>query len=161
MLPADLLGLITPQLSDLDNEEFSCILTAGEVKTAMFSVGSRKAPGPDGFFALFSRPFGLWLVIRLRLQSKTSLRMENFFLKLITLTQPLFLNLQKHLKLLFGLKPLMPKLISSCQTAFVPGRQIQENVILAYECMHALKNKKGRERVMAVKLDMAKDYDSL
>lgn len=53
LLPADLLGLITPQLSDLDNEEFSCILTAGEVKTAMFSVGSRKAPGPDGFFALF------------------------------------------------------------------------------------------------------------
>lgn len=87
--------------------------------------------------------------------------MENFFLKLITLTQPLFLNLQKHLKLLFGLKPLMPLLISSRQTAFVPGRQIQENVILAYECMHALKNKKGRERVMAVKLDMAKDYDSL
>lgn len=55
----------------------------------------------------------------------------------------------------------MTRLISQWQTAFVPSRQIKENVIIAHECMHALKHKKSREGVMAIKLDMAKAYDRL
>jgi hypothetical protein len=39
------------------------------------------------------------------------------------------------------LKPLLDKVISPFQTAFVPSRLIQDNSILAHEMLHTLKQK--------------------
>lgn len=41
------------------------------------------------------------------------------------------------------IKPLLSKIISSNQSAFVPDRWIRENVISANEIMHSMKRKKG------------------
>ena len=58
------------------------------------------------------------------------------------------------------LKPFLSRCISKNQSAFVPGRQILDNVILSHELMHFLKNKRhGKVGSMAVKLDMSKAHD--
>ena len=58
------------------------------------------------------------------------------------------------------MKGILPDLISPTQSAFVPGRMIADNVLLAYEITHLMHKKKGgRQGLVEVKLDMSKAYD--
>ncbi|XP_050378590.1 uncharacterized protein LOC126795907 [Argentina anserina] len=58
------------------------------------------------------------------------------------------------------LKGLLHLLILEHQNAFLAGRQIQDNLILAHEAYHYLKLKKSKKEFeLAVKLDMNKAYD--
>lgn len=59
------------------------------------------------------------------------------------------------------LKPLLDKLISLLQSAFVPGRRSVDNVIVVQELIHSISNKKGKVGFVAVKVDLEKTYDKL
>lgn len=57
------------------------------------------------------------------------------------------------------LKACLDEIISPVQNAFVLGRLITNNFLLSYECLHTIKNKKGRVGYCVVKLGMHKAYD--
>ena len=62
--------------------------------------------------------------------------------------------------LVHRLQKFMNKIISANQSAFVKGRLILDNILVAHECIHYLKNKRGGSTFeMALKLDMNKAYD--
>ena len=54
----------------------------------------------------------------------------------------------------------MDKLISPFQNAFIQGRSITDNILLAHEIFDTLKKKKGRKKGFgALKINMCKAYD--
>ena len=59
------------------------------------------------------------------------------------------------------LRPILDKLISPLQTAFVPGRKGIDNVIIAQEIIHSLGKKRGKTGYMALKIDLEMAYDKL
>ena len=60
------------------------------------------------------------------------------------------------------LKRVLDAVIDELQSAFVPGRLITNNVLVAFEIMHCIdQRKKGKKALMAIKLDMSKAYDKV
>ena len=60
------------------------------------------------------------------------------------------------------LKICLPRLISETQSAFVPGRLISDNILIAKEMFHSLRtNKSCQNKFMAIKTEMSKAYDRI
>ena len=58
------------------------------------------------------------------------------------------------------LKKVLPLIISSNQSTFIPGCLISDNILAAYETFHTMHSSmKGKKGFTVVKLDMSKAYD--
>ena len=154
--------------------------TDEEIKLALDSMGELKAPGTDGMPALFYKQF--WDIVGTDVTREVTIflcggdmpegwnetvvvlipkvpnpeRLKD--LRPISLCNVIYKIASKVLS--NRLKMLLPEIIALNQSAFVPGRMITDNVLLAYELTHYLQTKKsGRDSFAAVKLDMSKAYD--
>ncbi|KAK7244115.1 hypothetical protein RIF29_38933 [Crotalaria pallida] len=59
------------------------------------------------------------------------------------------------------LNPFLNNWISPNQAGFVSGRNIQDNIIIAQELVHTMKNMRGKKGFMSIKFDLEKAYDRL
>ena len=58
------------------------------------------------------------------------------------------------------LEPMLHSIISDTQSAFIANRLITDNILIAFESLHHMKNNCiGKKGFIALKLDMSKAYD--
>ena len=153
---------------------------AGEVHKALKQMYALKAPGPDGMPPIFFQNF--WPIVG-SLVFKTVLDFLNHGItppkfnethivlvpktkspKNVTEYRPISLcNVIYKLAsktLANRLKKILPSIISDSQSAFVNGRLITDNVLVAFETTHHINlRKSGAIGEIALKLDMSKAYD--
>lgn len=170
-VPLSMEDLIQLVLSSDDQASLVAVPTEVEIHTALFKIGPNKAPSPDGMTGLFFQYF--WATVKVDPIGMV-LRFFRFDFLLKELNRSLIVLLAKcdHpvrvtdfrpislsnvaykviAKLMVnGMRPLMSKLVTFNQAAFVSGRSIQENSILAQELFHTMKRKTGRK---GTKMDM-------
>jgi hypothetical protein len=177
----ELAELFPPIITADDNILLIAIPTEDEVFKVLSSLGSSKAPGPDGFTALFYQTY--WQVVKrdvlecvwdFFLHKQLSKEQNHTFITLIPKQKgahsvnqfrPISLcNISYKIisKLLANrLKTTLHKIISPLQSAFVPKRNIQDNSIIAHELLHSFNLKRGKGGFMFLKMDMEKAFDKM
>jgi len=151
-------GRIDPQMCIYLAKEF----IVDEVTTAVKHLKSSAAPSPDGLPAMFYQSFWdtighdiIYLVLSILNSNIDPGNINYTFICLIPkLNNPqlpsdfrLIALCNVILKIVTKtisnrIKNILPNIISSQQSAFLPGRLISYNTLLAYEAFHYLKSKK-------------------
>lgn len=169
---------ITPDI----NKALEAIPSEAEVSSAIFSINPEKALGPDGFSAGFYK--SLWSTLGPDIYREV----QNFFIsgsmeqkinetylcllpkgtapKKPSEYRPIaFCNVRYKViaKILTRrLQPFLNGIISKHQSAFVPNRDITDNVLITHETLHYLKTSGATKRCsMVVKTDMSKAYNRI
>ncbi|XP_056863927.1 uncharacterized protein LOC108850223 [Raphanus sativus] len=154
--------------------------TADAIRALFFKLNPNKAPGPDGLTSGFFK--ASWETIGTEVVDS----IQNFFITgfLPTSTNATILSMVPKFPratkisdfrpiaclntvykvisrlLVARLKPILEDLILPCQTAFVKGRLLVENTVLAGELVHGYHKNKGPPRI-TIKVDIAKAFDTL
>ncbi|XP_057443227.1 uncharacterized protein LOC130735144 [Lotus japonicus] len=156
--------------------------TYEEVYEALKQMKPTAAPGPDGLPALFYQKF--WpvigediaqLVLEVLNGGMSPERFNHTYLCLIPEVKS-----PKHTKdfrpislcnVIFKLitktvanrvKVVLPSIVGPFQSAFVPGRLITDNALIAFDSFHYMRKRiTGKSGFVGLKLDMAKAYDRI
>ena len=154
--------------------------TNDEIKSALFSIGIDKAPGSDGFSSLFFK--SAWPIIgkdfltaihsffyTSRLEKEVNHTLVSLVPKCpnaskVTDFRPfaccsvIYKTISKILA--DRMKGYLNFLISLMQSAFIPGRLISDNILMAHELVAGYQRGTGPPRC-AFKIDIRKAYDTV
>ncbi|XP_010481107.1 PREDICTED: uncharacterized protein LOC104759943 [Camelina sativa] len=177
----DVVQYIKPRVSEEMNKELTEPITEEELYRAVRSMSREKAPGPDGFNPGFYH--GHWSTIHTGVYKFAKLlfeegeldpRMNNTHICLIPkVSQPSEVRDYRPISLANvaykiiskalaeRLKPWLNDIISTNQSAFIPGRMITDNILIAHELIHSLHTKKLVKPFIATKLDISKAFDKV
>lgn len=177
--PGPILNCVPGKVTEQMNEMLLKPFQEDEVREALFMMNPNKAPGPDGLTAGFYQHH--WELIgpsvtnavldflqggdmpekvnmtTIVLIPKVKQPQEMKQFRPISLCNVVYKICSKLLA--NRMRPFLDEIVSEEQSDFVPGRLITDNVLVAYECTHYLRRKKGKAGACAIKLDMAKAYD--
>uniref|UniRef100_A0A2N9F4Z0 Reverse transcriptase domain-containing protein n=1 Tax=Fagus sylvatica TaxID=28930 RepID=A0A2N9F4Z0_FAGSY len=143
-------SVVTPDMNVSLLHQFS----GEKIRRALFQMSPSKAPGPDGRMLGSINFTNIVLIPKV----KNPEAMTQF--RPISLCNVLYKIVSKVLA--NRMKSILLRVISDSQSAFVPGRLITDNVIMAFKVLHYLKNLGvGNNFQMAAKLDMSKAYDQV
>ncbi|KAL2225354.1 UNVERIFIED_CONTAM: hypothetical protein Sindi_3049800, partial [Sesamum indicum] len=143
----------------LSNEEAShliSIFTPDDVKQAVFDIAEDKAPGPDGYSSGFFK--AAWPVVGQEVTKAVHTPMTVGDYRPISCCNVLYKIIAKLL--VQRLSVVLDKIISPCQGAFIPGRSIGDNILLAQELFTGYNQMRLPPRC-ALKVDIRKAYDTV
>ena len=176
----ELKELLQYRCSEEDGRYLDAEVTGEEIRKVLFSMPSHKSPGPDGFPSEFFRtawpvvghdfivavqsvfkfsflPKGVnSTILALVPKKEDSLEMKDF--RPISCCNVLYKVVSKILA--NRLKRILPKIISENQSAFIEGRLLMENVLLASELVKDYHKGSGSPRGV-MKIDISKAFDSV
>ncbi|KAL0305015.1 UNVERIFIED_CONTAM: hypothetical protein Scaly_2999700 [Sesamum calycinum] len=180
--PAALRRLIERQIDYVTAQALAQPFTKEEVVRALFQMAPLKSPGPDGMPPLFFQRF--WPSVQGDVVPCVLALLNNHVMprslndthivlipkcrkpeslsqcRPISLCNVLYKIASKSIANRF--KPFLETIISPTQAVFVPGRLITNNILLAYELNHFMRNKNwGKMGHIALKLDISKAYDKV
>ncbi|KAL9666219.1 hypothetical protein QQ045_000543 [Rhodiola kirilowii] len=177
------LTVVEKSISSNSIDLLGASFSRAEIQNALFQIGSTKAPGPDGFSALFFQENWelvkgdvIWYclsflnegaelnkeinetLITLVPKSRSPSSFDEF--RPISLCNVVMKVITKVLA--NRLKTVLHECISSCQSAFVPGRLITDNVLIAHEMMSFMRSRSNsKDGFCCIKIDMSKAYDRM
>ncbi|KAA3482314.1 reverse transcriptase [Gossypium australe] len=171
-------GVVEKRVTASMNESLKKQFTEEDICNAVKSMPPLKAPGIDGFVATFFQKY--WHIVGQHISrycidilngqkeigdiNKTRIvlipKIDNpkymSHFRSISFSNVIYKIIAKVL--VNRISEILGDCINEAQGAFIPGRLISNNVLIAYEVLHSLKMKKRRRRGnFALKLDMCND----
>ena len=168
-------------IEEMNSELMKEFLTQ-EVEVALKQMALLKSPGPDGMPPIFYQNYwslvGNDVVDAILMYLNTGTFPSPLGHSFITLIpkvknpeyisqyQPISLSnvlYRVYSKVLANrLKKMLPNIVSEHQSAFMTDRLISNNIMIAFETLHYMRNHStGSTGFMALKLDMSKAYDKV
>lgn len=180
LIPAEVLDSL-PRIPDYAHLHLGSVPGPQEIMRTVMSLGAHKAAGPDDFNGKVIQDnwasFGPTVIHEVTQFFETSVMppymgRSNLILipkaeESISVTQFRPISVCNFLykvvsKIIANrIKPYMDLCISNSQGAFVPGRDIAQNVILLREILHSFKQKNYARKEFCLKVDLSKAFDRM
>ncbi|GJR36423.1 RNA-directed DNA polymerase, eukaryota, reverse transcriptase zinc-binding domain protein [Tanacetum coccineum] len=155
-------------------------VSADEIKQDLFQIDDNKAPGPDGFSTHFYKKYwdiigeDICIAVKECFAIEKMLKEINFTnialvpkiqtptkvsdYRPITCCNVIFKCISKVIN--ERIKECLGNLVSQNQSAFIPNRQIQDNILISQGLLNGY-DRKDRPKRVALKIDLQKAYDTI